>query len=106
MTYFFDRDHKICRKTFEIKQLGASKGTSYSLNSNGDIESEIMLLNFAKHIVNTKEEVDSSFFDHTILNVEDNQWLKVVNKSFYDNFNGENKIAFIDYLKLIEMIEF
>lgn len=106
MTYFFDKEHKICRKTFEIKQLGTSKGTSYSLNSNGDIASEIMLLNFAKHIVNIKEDVDSSFFDHTSLNLEDNQWLKVVNKSFYENFNGENKVAFIDYLKLIEMIEF
>lgn len=105
MTYFFDKDHKICRKTFEIKQLVKSSATSYSLDSNGDIATEAMLLRFTKHVMNRKAEVDSSFFDPETINLEDNNWFKVVNKSFYDNLNGVNKVAFIDYLKLIEMIE-
>lgn len=105
MTYFFDQDHKVFRKTFEIKHLGKSSGTSYSLNSNGDIDAEMMLLRFTKHIMNVKADVDSSFFDYNNLNFEDNNWFKVVNKSFYDNLNGENKVGFMDYLKLIEMME-
>jgi hypothetical protein len=105
MTYFFDKNHKICRKTFELKNIVKSNATSYSLNSNGDVASELMLLRFTKHVMNVKEEVDSSFFDPKNIDLEDNNWFKVVNKSFYDNFNGDNKVAFMDYLKLIEMIE-
>jgi hypothetical protein len=105
MTYFFDKDHKICRKTFELKNIVKSSGTSYSLNSNGDVETEMMLLRFTKHVMNVKSEVDSSFFNPKTINLEDNNWFKVVNNSFYDNFNGDNKVAFMDYLKLIEMIE-
>lgn len=105
MTYFFDKDHKICRKTFELKHLVRSNATSYSLNSNGDVATEVMLLRFTKHVMNMKAEVDSSFFNHENIDLEDNNWFKVVNKSFYDNFNGDNKVAFMDYLKLIEMME-
>lgn len=105
MIYFFDKDHEICRKKFELKHLMKPMTTSYTLNSNGDIASELMLLRFTKHVLNVKAEVDSSFFDPKNIELEDNNWFKVVNKSFYDNFNGDNKVAFIDYLKLIEMME-
>lgn len=105
MTYFFDKDHKICRKKFELKHLVKSTTSSYSLNSNGDVESELMLLRFTKHVMNVKADVDLSFFDPKNIDLEDNNWFKVVNKSFYDNLNGVNKVAFMDYLKLIEMIE-
>ena len=105
MTYFFDKDHKICRKTFELKNIVKSNSTSYSLHFNGDVESEMMLLRFTNHIMKVKKDVDSSFFDYENFNLDDNNWLKIVNKSFYDNFNGDNKVAFMDYLKLIEMIE-
>jgi hypothetical protein len=88
-----------------LKNIVKSNATSYSLNSNGDVASELMLLRFTKHVMNVKAEVDSSFFDPKTINLEDNNWLKVVNKSFYDNLNGDNKVAFMDYLKLIEMIE-
>ena len=105
MTYFFDKDHKICRKTFVLKNIVKSNSISYSLHSNGDVESEMMLLRFTNHIMKVKKDVDSSFFDYENFNLDDNNWLKIVNKSFYDNFNGDNKVAFMDYLKLIEMIE-
>lgn len=109
MTYFFDKDHKICRKSFELRNLGANKGelqgASYSVNADSNIETELMLLRYTKHILNEKQEVDSSFFNSENLNLEDTYWFKVINTSFYDNWNGDNKVAFMDYLKLIEMME-
>lgn len=105
MDYFFDKDHRICRKTFETKKFGNECGIKYYLNEYGQPEYELLLIKFVNHIYNVKEDIDDSFLNYESVNFEDTHWFKVVNKSFYDNLNGQNRIAFLDYLKLIEMLE-
>ena len=105
MTYFFDKDHKICKKNFETKNFLESSGVKYYLDDYGTPENELLLIKFVNHVNAMKTDVDASILDYSSIDFENRNWFKIVNKIFYENLNGPNKVAFMDYLKLIEMIE-
>lgn len=105
MCYFFDKEHKLCKKSFETKKVLEGRSSNYYVDDFGTPQSELLLVSFVNHVNSIKTDVDTSFLDYASIDFEDTHWFKSVNKIFYDNFNGPNKVAFMDYLKLIEMIE-
>jgi len=101
--YSFNKNHVMFLRGFEYKN--ANYSTNYSFAGYEKFETELMLLKFVKHVTKEREHVDPSFFNHTNFDFSKQDWFEKVEKVFFRNLTGDKRTAFLDYMKLIDMIE-
>jgi hypothetical protein len=104
LKYRFNKYHKIEFKVFENKSRSQNCATSYGIYPFEKIESEIMFLNFLKHVMKERGNVDTAFLDFNTIDFYDVNWMKTLNKSFFNNLTGEKRTAFLNYLTVIDMM--
>lgn len=103
LKYCFNTNHVMYMRRFE--QRVQNQSTSYCFEGYEKFETELMLLKFVKHIVKDKESADSSFINYKDLDFSKADWFKKVEKMFKNNLISDKRSAFLDYMKLIDMIE-
>jgi hypothetical protein len=106
LKYQFNTDHKVVVRHFETKDLFKKETVGYPTKGYKDINIELLLVKFINHVIAVKQEVDSSFLNFNEVDFHNPDWFKVIEKNFSDNMAGTKRVAFLDYLKLIDMIEY
>lgn len=101
--YSFNADHVMYMRGFE--QRGQNQSTSYCFEGYEKFETELMLLKFVKHVVKDKESANTFFVNYKDLDFSKADWFKKVEKMFMHNLISDKRAAFLDYMKLIDMIE-
>lgn len=104
LKYRFNKYHKVEFKVFENKSRSQNCTSSYGMDAFEKIESEIMFLNFLKHVMKERENVDTAFLDFNAIDFHNVNWMKTVNKIFFNNLIGEKRTAFLNYLTVIDMM--
>lgn len=108
LTYHFDSNHEIFKKTVEVKHIFKNKrkdNSKYTIEGLITVENELLLLNFMFNIINLKAEIDSSYINHDDVNLESYYWFKVIQRSFEYNMQENRRVAFLDYLTVLAMLK-
>lgn len=102
LKYSFDCEHNVHLRGFESKQHNSS--SNYSMGGFDKFETELMFLKFIKHVAIEKEKVDPDFLNYDLIDFKQTNWLSYVCKDFENNLIGEKRTAFLDYMKVIDMM--
>jgi len=108
LTYHFDQEHNIFKKTVESKYLLNNKrkdNSKYTIEGLINVENELLLLSFIFNIVNLKSEIDPSYINYDDVNFQSYYWFKVIQRSFEYNMKEDRRVAFLDYLTVLEMLK-
>lgn len=108
LTYHFDNNHEIFKKTVESKYLFNNKrkdNSKYTIEGLITAENELLLLNFMFNIVNFKSDIDPSYINYNDVNFQSYYWFKVIQRSFEYNMKEDRRVSFLDYLTVLEMLK-
>lgn len=106
LKYYFNKMHTVHCKSFETINfsINGAGTSSYSLDGFEKVSSEILLIRFLKHIANESEMIDLDFINYTKINFDDTNWIKKAHQRFLRLLTGDKRNAFLDYMKLIDMM--
>lgn len=104
LRYFFDKHHKIKYRKFKTIDADTESETSYSFEDFENLETEHLFLMFLNHIINQKETVDTTFVNYARIDFNKPEWFKKVHNMFLNALTGDKRNAFLDYMKVIDMM--
>lgn len=104
LKYYFNKYHTVHCKSVETKDSKSTCTSSYSIEGFEKVESEILFLKFLQHIMAERENVDAEFIDYSVFDFEDNYWTKKAHQMFFRTLIGDKRVAFLDYMKIVDMM--
>jgi len=106
LKYYFNKNHTVHCKSFETVNytVNGAGTSSYSIDGFEKVSSEILFLSFLRHITNAQEHTDIGFIDYNTFNFDDTYWAKKAHATFFRLLTGDKRVAFLDYMKMIDMI--
>lgn len=106
LKYYFNKNHTVHCKSFETVNYSVNgAGTSsYSIEGFEKVASEILFLKFLRHITNEQEHTDIDLINYNTFNFDDANWVKKAHATFFRLLTGDKRVAFLDYMKMIDML--